>query len=168
MVSKWDQGRLVAIGWTYAEQLVILNDEGLYRLYDLQGEYQQFSLGHDAAEAGIIDARIYEQGLVAMTSHVTLMEVKGWTGAKPLVLANPGFQDPPQCWGLIEPDLTVSRHVEALMSHEATLFSIDSLECVDQVRVISSYVQRCLRRNADVDHLFPAVRTSSVCPEVLS
>lgn len=62
----------------------------MYRLYDLQGEYQQFSLGSEASEVGIIDAKIYEQGMVAMTSHVTLMEVKGWAGSKPLVLAHPG------------------------------------------------------------------------------
>ncbi|KAG8885848.1 hypothetical protein FRB98_001561 [Tulasnella sp. 332] len=86
----WDQGKLMALGWTFDERFVILNDEGMYRLYDLQGEYQQFSLGSEALEVGIIDAKIYEQGMVAMTSHCTLMEVKGWTGSKPLVLAHPG------------------------------------------------------------------------------
>ncbi|KAG9024451.1 hypothetical protein FRB95_011464 [Tulasnella sp. JGI-2019a] len=132
LTIPWDQGKLVSLGWTFEEQLVILNDEGMYRLYDLQGEYKQFSLGSEASEVGIIDAKIYEQGIVAMTTHVTLMEVKGWTGTKPLVLAHPGFSEPPSCWGLIEPDLTISRHVEVLLSHEATLFSIDSLECLDQ------------------------------------
>lgn len=67
-----------------------MNDEGMYRLYTLQGDYQQFSLGPEAAEVGVIDARIYEQGLVALTNNVTLFEVKGWTGSKPLTLAHPG------------------------------------------------------------------------------
>ena len=31
-----------------------------------------------------------ENGLVAWTGSLTLMEVKGWEGAKPLTLANPG------------------------------------------------------------------------------
>lgn len=72
------------------EKLAILNEEGVYRLYDLQGEYQQFSLGTEAAELGIIDARIHDNGLVALTSSLTLLEVKNWEGGRPLMLANPG------------------------------------------------------------------------------
>lgn len=59
-------------------------------MYDLQGDYQQYSLGSDASEMGIIDARIHESGLVALTGSLTLLEVKGWDGAKPLTLASPG------------------------------------------------------------------------------
>ena len=68
---------------------MILNEEGVYRLYDLQGDYIQFSLGTDAGEVGITDARIYDNGLVAMTGSLLLLEVKGWEGGKPLTLANP-------------------------------------------------------------------------------
>ena len=62
----------------------------MYRVYDLQGDYRQFSLGSDAGEMGVVDARFHENGLVAMTGGLTLLEVKGWEGGKPLVLANPG------------------------------------------------------------------------------
>jgi hypothetical protein len=61
----------------------------VYRLYDVRGEYTQFSLGADAAELGVLDAKIYDGGLVAMTGALTFLEVRGWDGAKPLVLANP-------------------------------------------------------------------------------
>lgn len=67
-----------------------MNEEGVYRLYDLQGDYQQFSLGSEATESGVIDAKIHENGLVAMTGSLQLLEVKGWEGAKALTLANPG------------------------------------------------------------------------------
>ena len=70
--------------------MAVLNEEGVYRLYDLQGDYRQFSLGSEAAEMGIVDARIHEGGLVALTGSLTLLEVKGWEGAKPLTLSNPG------------------------------------------------------------------------------
>ena len=73
------------------ERLVVLNEEGVYRLYDLQGDYQQYSLGAEAGELGIVDARIHENGLVALTGSLTLLEVKGWEGGRPLVLANPGI-----------------------------------------------------------------------------
>lgn len=88
---QWDQGKVVRFGWTQDERLVILNEEGVYRLYDLQGDYQQYSLGADAAELGVIDARIHEGGLVALTSALTLLEIKGWAGGRPLTLANPGM-----------------------------------------------------------------------------
>ena len=88
--GQWDQGKIVRFGWTLDEHLAVLNEEGVYRVYDLQGDYQQHSLGSEAAEMGIIDARIHENGLVALTGSLTLMEVKGWEGAKPLTLANPG------------------------------------------------------------------------------
>lgn len=39
---------------------------------------------------GIIDARIHENGLVALTGSLTFLEVKDWEGGKPLTLANPG------------------------------------------------------------------------------
>lgn len=62
----------------------------MYRLYDLQGDYEQYSLGNEAAELGVIDAQIHENGLVALMGSLTLLEVKGWEGGKPLALANPG------------------------------------------------------------------------------
>jgi len=80
----------VRFGWTSDERLVVLNEEGTYRLFDLQGDYQQYSLGTEAAEMGIVDARIHENGLVALTGSLTLLEAKGWEGGRPLTLANPG------------------------------------------------------------------------------
>lgn len=127
-----------------------MNEDGTYRVYDLQGDYQQYSLGGDAAEVGVIDARIHENGLVAMTSNLQLLEVKGWEGGQPLTLANPGKQfsnssfrvsllrrgialtEPPHTWAVIPPDLNISRHVEVLLSVDATILTVDNLESVDQ------------------------------------
>lgn len=75
----------------------MLNEEGVYRLYDLQGDYEQHSLGTEAAELGVIDARIHDNGLIALTNALTLLEVKGWEGNRPLVLANPSVYDPFPC-----------------------------------------------------------------------
>ncbi|KAF7426120.1 hypothetical protein PC9H_008486 [Pleurotus ostreatus] len=132
LLFSWDNGKIVRFGWTDDERLVILNEEGVYRLYDLQGDYQQYSLGSEAGELGIVDACIYESGLVAITGSLTLLEVKGWEGARPLSLANPGLTSPPHAWAVIPPDLNISRHVEVLLSVEATIYSVDNLEVVDQ------------------------------------
>ncbi|KAM5537634.1 hypothetical protein V8D89_008712 [Ganoderma adspersum] len=132
VLFSWDQGKIIRFGWTGDERLVVLNEEGVYRIYDLQGEYQQYSLGSEAGELGIIDARIHESGLVALTGSLTFLEVKEWAGGKPLTLANPGLSHPPQSWTVIPPDQTISRHVEVLLSVESTIYSVDNLENLDQ------------------------------------
>lgn len=66
----------------------MINEEGVYRLYDLQGEYVQYSLGNEASELGIIDAKIYDNGIVAMTGSLNFLEIKEWEGGRPLALAN--------------------------------------------------------------------------------
>lgn len=40
--------------------------------------------------AGVIDVWIHENGLVALTGSLSLLEVKGWKGARPMTLATPG------------------------------------------------------------------------------
>jgi len=87
--------KIIKFGWTGDERLVVLNEEGIYRLYDLQGDYVQHSLGADAAEVGIIDAKIHESGLVALTGSLQLLEVKGWEGSRTTALANPGASSSP-------------------------------------------------------------------------
>ncbi|KJA15614.1 hypothetical protein HYPSUDRAFT_1068261 [Hypholoma sublateritium FD-334 SS-4] len=132
LVFSWDQGKIVRFGWTIDEKLAVLNEEGVYRLYDLQGDYEQHSLGTEAAEMGVIDARIHDNGLVALTNALTLLEVKGWEGNRPLALANPNISEPPHAWAVIPPDLNISRHVEVLLSVDATIYAVDNLESVDQ------------------------------------
>nr|GAT52932.1 vacuolar protein sorting vps16 [Mycena chlorophos] len=132
LLFSWDQGKIIRFGWTADERLVILNEEGTYRLYDLQGDYQQYSLGNEAGEMGVIDARIHDNGMVALTGSLVLLEVKGWEGARPLTLANPALSQPPNAWAVIPPDLNISRHVEVLLSVDSTIFSVDNLENVDQ------------------------------------
>ncbi|KAJ3716820.1 Vps16, C-terminal region-domain-containing protein [Lentinula guzmanii] len=132
LLFSWEHSRIVRFGWTLNEQLVVLNEDGVYRVYDLQGDYQQYSLGGEASEAGVIDARVYENGMVALTGSLTLLEVKGWDGARPLTLVNPNLTDPPLSWAIIPPDLNISRHVEVLLSVENTIHTVDNLENVDQ------------------------------------
>lgn len=129
---SWDQARIISIGWTYDERLVVLNEEGAYRLYDLQGDYMQHSLGSEAAETGVVEARIFESGLVALIGSMVLLEVMGWDGKRAMALSNPGLSEPPNCWTAVPPEVTISRGVEVLLSVDATIISVDSLETTDQ------------------------------------
>lgn len=42
---QWDKGRIVGMGWTETEQLLCVLEDGTVRMYNIQGEYTQFSLG---------------------------------------------------------------------------------------------------------------------------
>lgn len=43
-----------------------------------------------------------------------------------------GLSEPPHSWAVIPPDLNISRHVEVLLSVDATVYTVDNLESVDQ------------------------------------
>jgi len=49
-----------------------------------------------------------------------------------LNLVYTGLHEPPGSWTIIPPDFTVSRHVEALLSVDSTIYIVDNLENVDQ------------------------------------
>ncbi|KAG8824734.1 hypothetical protein FRC17_009032 [Serendipita sp. 399] len=129
---NWELSKIVSLGWTASEQLVVLNEDGQYRLYDLQGIYRSFSLGSEAAETGVIDARIFESGLVAITGQMSLLEVRGWEGQKPGTLHAPPMTGPPISWIVLPPDQTSSRHAEVVMAVEGTIYTCDNLEHIDQ------------------------------------
>jgi hypothetical protein len=143
----------VALGWANTEELVVLNEDGQYRLYDLGGTFRSFSLGTEAAETGVMEARIMDAGLVALTGNLSFLEVRGWNGAKASALSTPGqylrcssnlissqligyiaMTSPPISWTVIPPDQTSSRHAEVVMAVEATIYTCDNLEHIDQVR----------------------------------
>ncbi|CAG8840556.1 15042_t:CDS:2, partial [Cetraspora pellucida] len=42
---EWDKGCIIKMGWTDAEQLVVVMEDGYIRLYDIHGDFTQFSLG---------------------------------------------------------------------------------------------------------------------------
>ncbi|CAG7849893.1 Vacuolar protein sorting-associated protein 16 homolog [Serendipita indica DSM 11827] len=129
----WELSKIVALGWTMSEELVVLNEDGQYRLYDLLGTtYRTYSLGPEAAETGVVDARIFEAGLVALTGNLSFLEVRAWSGSKPTVLSSPVLTGPPITWTIIPPDQTSSRHAEVIMAVEGTIYTCDNLEHIDQ------------------------------------
>lgn len=120
------------MAWTSTEKLLVLADDGLYRLYDLQGEHEQFSLGAEASEAGVLSAKIYDGGMVVLTGALNFIELKGWEDGRISPLAASGLNELPHSWSLIPPELSTSRHVEVHVAAESTVITIDALERIDQ------------------------------------
>jgi hypothetical protein len=67
------------MGFTRSESLVVVLSDGNYRLYPLGStEYSTHSLGNEAAETGVLDARIYQGGMVVLLGSLAFVEVRGW------------------------------------------------------------------------------------------
>jgi hypothetical protein len=146
--TQWDSpSRIVSLGWTLNESLVVLTQDGTFRLYPLSttsiaAPYSQHTLGTDAQEAGVLEAKIYEEGMVVLLGNLMFVEVRGWTdpaedglggGGKVTMLANPGLTEPPSCWCVLTPELSYTRAVEVLIGTGSTILRLDEIEVQDQV-----------------------------------
>lgn len=156
-MTQWDSlSRIVALGWTLSESLVVLTQDGTYRLYPLSTSaslsslpvYTQHSLGSEAQETGVLEARIYEEGMVVLLGSLSFVEVRGWEGltsegtseasagmkgGKVLNLAKYALTEVPNCWCVIPAELSTSGGVEVLMSTGVTVVRLDEIEYIDQV-----------------------------------
>lgn len=144
----WDATvKIVCFGFTAAESLVVLMQDGNYRLYPLSvnasstsAGYSQYSLGQEATESGIVEARIFESGMVALLGSLTFVHLHLWPegsqeeGQRGQVtrLADPGIAEIPSCWTAIPPEESTSRQVEVLLSVGDTLVLLDALDAQDQ------------------------------------
>ncbi|KAF9114225.1 hypothetical protein BGX27_011427 [Mortierella sp. AM989] len=129
---QWDKGRIVGMGWTETEQLLCVLEDGTVRMYNIQGEYTQFSLGKDIKESRVIEVQIWGTGLVALTGSFQLIAVTNFEEPRPLFLADTGINEPPHSWTVIPPKFTLSRHVEVLLATNTTIFVVDATEARDE------------------------------------
>ncbi|KAJ9105541.1 hypothetical protein QFC19_003523 [Naganishia cerealis] len=104
------------MGWTPEEQLVVMAEDGTYRIYDLSaasagihtrgdplpvssasliaGEYRQYTLGSDVADVGVISGQVHEEGFVVLTGNLSFVHVKGWQGGRATALCASGEFNP--------------------------------------------------------------------------
>ncbi|CAG8453383.1 779_t:CDS:10 [Ambispora leptoticha] len=129
---QWDKGRIITMGWTDTEQLIVVLEDGTIRLYDIHGEYTQFSLGKEAKDHSVIDCQIWGTGLVALTGNFKLISLTNFSEPRPRLMADPGLNEPPHSWTVIPPQYTLSRHVEVLLATGSTIFTVDAKESQDQ------------------------------------
>jgi len=103
-------------------------------VYDLStpGEYQQFTLGADVADLGIVSARAWDDGLVVLTGGLQFVESRGWAGGRVTNLVPSGLTDAPLSWAVVPPENSTSGHVEVVVSSGSTVVTLDTLERIDQ------------------------------------
>ncbi|KAF9961902.1 hypothetical protein BGZ72_001009 [Mortierella alpina] len=130
---QWEKGRIVGMGWTDTEHLLCVIEDGTVRMYNILGEYTQFSLGKEAKDNRIIEVQIWGTGLVALTGSFQLIAVTNFDEPRPLFLADPGINEPPHSWTVIPPKFTLSRHVEVLLAVNSTIIVVDATEARDEL-----------------------------------
>lgn len=77
---QWNSGALLTMGWTDSEELLCVQEDGVILIYDMFGHYQhKFSMGQEANDSRIIDAKIYPTlqgtGLAIMTTNFRIFIV---------------------------------------------------------------------------------------------
>ncbi|KAJ3214860.1 hypothetical protein HDU67_001125 [Dinochytrium kinnereticum] len=127
-----DDGKLVAMGWTNTDNLACVMENGLVVMYGLSGIMCRFSLGEQAREAGVIDCRFWDSGLIAITKEFKLIAVSDFLEPRPKLLADPKFRDVPHSWCIIPPQFSLSRHVEVLAAVGTSILTIDFNSVQDQ------------------------------------
>lgn len=92
LMVQWDLPQPVLIHFT-PTHLLVVSDEGTYRLYDLSNPavYTQHTLGAEVSEMGIVSAKGYDDGFVVLTGGLQFLEVRGWRGGRVGALAASGL-----------------------------------------------------------------------------
>lgn len=122
---KWDEGRLVAMGWDSSDHLLLVFAEGIVRRYGIFGGLSQFSIGLGPGEE-IWDARFWPEGLVVCTTGWDFFAVSNFEEPRPRKLAPAAIRGGIHCWAIIPPDLALSQNVEVYLSTGNTVLAIDS------------------------------------------
>jgi hypothetical protein len=103
------------LGWTPEEELLVMAEDGTYRIYDLSaasagistaragdpaalipsaslvaGEYRQYTLGSEVADVGVISGQVHDDGFVVLTGSLAFVHVKGWKGGRATALSATG------------------------------------------------------------------------------
>jgi hypothetical protein len=159
----WDKdSKIVKFGFTRSESLVVVSEDGSYRLYPLQAAqtastslgYTQHSLGSEAQDTGVLDVRIHESGMVVLLGNLAFIEVHGWPedldpadedAKRPGMvtrLADANLMEVPSCWAVIPPESSSSRQTEVLLSIKESIWLLDALDCQNQVGDGSSYTRK--------------------------
>ncbi|OAJ45213.1 hypothetical protein BDEG_28371 [Batrachochytrium dendrobatidis JEL423] len=144
------------MGWTLKERLVCVMEYGSLRLYDLQGDFVQITLGEEAKENGVLDAHVWENSAVILTTNLKLILVANLDEPRPILLANPGLVQPPHSWSFISATYSLSKHVEILLAVNNTIVVVDAKNAQDQMLQQGPFTRMAVSPNAKFLALFTA------------
>jgi hypothetical protein len=90
-------------------------------------------MGEIARDFGVLEAFIWDSGVVILTGNFQLISLNSFTEPRPVQIHVPLTQMP-HSWTVVPPAKSLSRHIEVLLSVERTIYVADSFQCNDQVK----------------------------------
>ncbi|KYR01493.1 hypothetical protein DLAC_01480 [Tieghemostelium lacteum] len=143
----WDstKGNIVTMDWIEKERLVIVLESGIVLIYNIFCELlSQFSMGDAVKKEGIIDCKIWSDGIVVLTGQVnfyTVPSVEDIIRECGRVIQLAKIQEEVKVkpgWCILEPKHSVSQGVEVFASINETLYLIDEDKADSQLDSISN------------------------------
>lgn len=89
-------------------------------------------MGEIAREYGVIDAFIYDSGVVAITTNFKIISITSFADPRPTAL-DVTLTEIPHCWTVVPPENSLSRHVEVVLAVKETIIVVDFVQSQDQV-----------------------------------
>ncbi|XP_055324768.1 vacuolar protein sorting-associated protein 16 homolog [Sitodiplosis mosellana] len=136
---NWNSGNLLTLGWSDAEELLCVQDDGLVLIYNMYGVYQHtFSMGQEAKDTKVIDAKIFASnsgtGVAVMTTNYRIFLINSIKEPKNRQLPEmPKSILDPTCWAIINED----RNTCTLVAREHELFKLSQGYSVCSVQAVS-------------------------------
>jgi len=130
---QWTHGKIIGMQWTDTENFVTVLANGTVCIFDIHGEFSQFSLGKEAKDSGIIDCIIWGSGLVVMTRDYRLIAVNNLDEPRPKLLADANLTERPHSWIVLPPQFTLSRSLEVFLAVGNTILVVDISDVQDQL-----------------------------------
>jgi len=123
----WKKGKVVEMGWTDKEKLVVVLDDGSVMLYTVDGRLiQSFSMGDHFRNDRVMLACVWKSGVVCLSRNLSLVYVDDLGEPEPRGMPRlPDLDAPPTCMSIIEPELAASKGLEVLLAVGKTIFTVD-------------------------------------------
>ena len=88
--------RIVAVGWTDSEKLVVVSEDSNVRVFSMHGELlHTFVLAAEAKEQGVLQVKFWGAGIAVLTKRYQFCVVPLIDDPKPCMLANTGLSAAP-------------------------------------------------------------------------
>ncbi|KAJ6638263.1 Vacuolar protein sorting-associated protein 16 like [Pseudolycoriella hygida] len=161
----WNNGLLLAMGWSDHEELICVQDDGLVSIYDMFGNYQHtFSMGQEAKDTKVIDVRIFSSsagtGVALMTTNFRIFLINSIKEPKNRQL--PSMQKSivdPTCWEVVSEE----RDTFCLVAREKELLKLrqgDSICSIQNVSFDKEY-SSIVAMSVSYNHAYIALYTNN-------
>lgn len=100
----WEYGRVLALGWSSAQELVCVLETGRVVLWSATGErLAEFGLGAEVETHGVLQCNVCADSLVVLTHGLRLYALLSWSERHLIALEDPQLSSPPYAMATIEP-----------------------------------------------------------------